>query len=146
MNTLQHLVWSHLLICTHLLDMCVCVCLIAQLCLTFCDRIDCSPLGSCVHGDSPGKNSGVGCQVLLQGIFPTQGSNLGLPHCRQILYCLSHQRFLILVSVVISLITNEIKHLFIYLAISYLWNVCSYQFFFWLSSSLFLLLIYRSSL
>ena len=33
----------------------------------------------------------MGCHSLLQGIFPTQGSNLGLPHCRQILYHLSHQ-------------------------------------------------------
>ena len=41
--------------------------------------------------DSPGKNTGVHCHALLQGIFPTQGSNPGLPHCRQILYCLSHQ-------------------------------------------------------
>ena len=37
-------------------------------------------------------NTGVGCRFLLQGIFPTQGSNLGLLHCRQILYRLSHQR------------------------------------------------------
>ena len=36
--------------------------------------------------DSPGKNTGVGCHSLLQGIFLTQGSNLGLPHCRQTLY------------------------------------------------------------
>ena len=50
-----------------------------------------SLLGSSVHGDSPGKNTGVGCHVLLQGIFPTQGSNPGLPHCRWILHCLSHQ-------------------------------------------------------
>ena len=41
--------------------------------------------------DSTAKNTGVGCHSLLQGIFPTQGSNLGLLHCRQILYCLSHQ-------------------------------------------------------
>ena len=41
--------------------------------------------------DSPGKNTGVGCHSFLQGIFPTQGSNPGLPHCRQILYRLSHQ-------------------------------------------------------
>ena len=41
--------------------------------------------------DSPGKNSGVGCHFLLQGIFPTQELNLGLPHCRQTLYHLSHQ-------------------------------------------------------
>ena len=36
-------------------------------------------------------NSGVGCPFLLQGIFPTQGSNLGLLHCRQTPYCLSYQ-------------------------------------------------------
>ena len=57
-----------------------------------CNPMDCSPPGSSVHGDSPGKNTGVGCHALLQGIFPTQGSNPGLPHCRQILYCLNHQR------------------------------------------------------
>ena len=41
--------------------------------------------------DSPGKNTGVGCHFLLQGIFPTQGLNPGLLHCRQILYQLSYQ-------------------------------------------------------
>ena len=41
--------------------------------------------------NSPGKNTGVGCHSLLQGIFLIQGLNLGLLHCRQILYCLSHQ-------------------------------------------------------
>ena len=41
--------------------------------------------------NSPGQNTGVGSYSLLQGIFPTQGSNPGLPHCRQILYHLSHQ-------------------------------------------------------
>ena len=41
--------------------------------------------------NSPGQNPGVGCLSLLQGIFPTQGSNPGLPHCRRILYRLSHQ-------------------------------------------------------
>ena len=39
----------------------------------------------------PGKNTGVGCHFLLQGIFPTQELNLGLLHCRQILYCLSYK-------------------------------------------------------
>ena len=53
--------------------------------------IGCSPLGSSVHGDSPGKNTGVGCYALLQGIFPSQGLNPGLPHCRWILYHLNHQ-------------------------------------------------------
>ena len=41
--------------------------------------------------DFPGKNTGVGCHLLLQRIFLTRGLNLGLPRCRQILCCLSHQ-------------------------------------------------------
>ena len=41
--------------------------------------------------DSPGQNTGVGSLSLLQGIFLTQGSNPGLPHCRCILYQLSHK-------------------------------------------------------
>ena len=41
--------------------------------------------------NSPGQNTGVGSHSLLQGIFPTQRSNPGLPQCRQILYYLSHQ-------------------------------------------------------
>ena len=53
--------------------------------------MDCSPPGSSRAWDSPGKNTGVGCHFLLQGIFPTQGSNPGLPHCRQTLKPLSHQ-------------------------------------------------------
>ena len=40
--------------------------------------------------DFTGKNTGVGCCFLLQGISPTQGSNLGILHCKQTLYCLSH--------------------------------------------------------
>ena len=67
------------------------LCLVAQLCPTLCNLMHCSPPGSSVHGDSPGKNTGVGCYSLLQDIFPTQGSNPGLPHCRRILYHLSHQ-------------------------------------------------------
>ena len=61
-------------------------CLVTQSCLTLCDPIDCSLPGSSVHGDSPGKNTGVGNPSRLQGIFPTQGSNPGLLHYRQILY------------------------------------------------------------
>ena len=57
-----------------------------QSCPTLCDPMYCSLLGSTVHGDFPCKNTGVGCRVLLQGIFPTQVSNPRLPHCRQILY------------------------------------------------------------
>ena len=44
----------------------------------FCDPMDCILPGSSVHGDSPGKDTGVGCQALLRGIFLTQGSNLHL--------------------------------------------------------------------
>ena len=42
--------------------------------------------------DSPVKNTGVGYHLLLQGMFPTQGSKPHLPNCGQILYYLSHQR------------------------------------------------------
>ena len=65
--------------------------LVAQMCLTLCGPMDYSPSGSSVHGESPGENTEVGCHALLQGIFPTQGSNQGFPHCRWILYHLSHQ-------------------------------------------------------
>ena len=67
------------------------LCLVAQTCPTLWDPMDCSPPGSFAHGDSPGKNTGIGCHALFQGIFPTQGSNTGLLHCRQILYHLSHE-------------------------------------------------------
>ena len=63
-----------------------------------CDPIRYSPPGSSVHGilqarilEWKKKNTGVGCHSLLQGLFLTQGSNPGLLHCKQILYCLSHQ-------------------------------------------------------
>ena len=56
-----------------------------------CNPMDCSPPGSSVHGDSPGKNTGLGSHSLLQRIFQTQGQDPSLLHCRQILYCLSHQ-------------------------------------------------------
>ena len=46
----------------------------------------------CSPWNSPGQNTGVGSLSLLQGIFPTQGSNPGVPHCRHILYQLSHRR------------------------------------------------------
>ena len=65
--------------------------LVTQSCLTLCNPMDCSPPGSSDHGNSSGKNTGVDCHALLQGILPTQGSNPGLLHCRKILYCLSHQ-------------------------------------------------------
>ena len=66
-------------------------CLVTQSSPTLFHPMDCSPPGTSVHGNSPGKNIGVVCHALLQGIFPTQGSNSGLLHCRRILYHLSHQ-------------------------------------------------------
>ena len=86
--------------------------LVTQSCLTLCDPMNCSLPGSSVHGFPQEKmtlewvvipfsrgwerkwekmmkewnDTGVGCHSLLQGIFPTQGLNLGFLHCRQILY------------------------------------------------------------
>ena len=54
--------------------------IVTKLCLTLCGP-----------WNSPGQNTGVASLSLLQRIFPTQGSNLGLPHCRQVLYQLSNQ-------------------------------------------------------
>ena len=54
---------------------CECVYLVAQLCPSLCNPMDCSLPGFFVHGDYPGKNTGVGCHALLQGIFPTQVLN-----------------------------------------------------------------------
>ena len=79
------------LLCINLFYACALLCLVAQSCPTLSNHMDGSPPGSSVHGDSPGKNIIVGCHALLQGIYPTQGSNPGLLHCRWILYCLSHQ-------------------------------------------------------
>jgi len=64
--------------------------LFAQLCPILCDPMDYIPPGFSVW-DFPGKNTGVGCHLLIQGIFPTQGLNLGLLDCRWILYQLSYQ-------------------------------------------------------
>ena len=68
---------------------------VAQSWLTLCDPMDCSLPGSSINGIFPGKNTGVGCHFLLQGIFLTQGLNPDLPHCRQTLYRLSHQEDII---------------------------------------------------
>ena len=61
---------------------------VAQSCLTLCDPMD---YVSPSPWNSPGQNTGVGSLSLCQGIFTTQGSNPGFPHCRWILYQLSHQ-------------------------------------------------------
>ena len=71
-----------------LLSCCVCAWSVAKSCLTLQPR-GLQPSRPSVPGIFPGKNTGVGCHVLLQGIFPTQGSNpplLRLLHCRQVLY------------------------------------------------------------
>ena len=74
-----------------MINPCAALCLVAESRQTLCDPMNCSLAGSSVHGDSPGKNTGVGCHALLHGIFTTQGSNPGLLHYRWILYCLSYQ-------------------------------------------------------
>ena len=56
-----------------------------QSCLTLCNAMDYSPPGSCPW-DSPGKDTGVGFHVLLQGIFPTQGSKGS--NCISHIYCI----------------------------------------------------------
>ena len=59
---------------------------VAQSCRTLYD-----PIQSMEFSNSPGQNTGVGSRSLLQGIFPSQGWNPGLPHCRRSLYQLSYQ-------------------------------------------------------
>ena len=69
------------------LPRCMCACIESlQSCPTLCDPMDSSLPWLLCPWDSPGKNIGVGSYSLLQGVFPTQGWNPGLPHCRQILY------------------------------------------------------------
>ena len=82
---------------------CVCVCVCVCVCLQSLSRAQLfgTPWGTNPWGtvapqaplsiDSLGKNTGVSCHSLLQGIFPTWGLNPGLLHCRQILYHQSHQ-------------------------------------------------------
>ena len=73
--------------------------------------MDCSPPGSSVHGDSPSENTGEGGHASLQGIFPTQGSNPGLLHCRQIIYHLSRQGSPRILEWVASLLRESIQGL-----------------------------------
>ena len=61
---------------------------VAQLCPPLCDHMDTKLLHP---WNFPGKSTGVSCHFLRHGIFPTQGSNPGLPHCRQTFYRQSHQ-------------------------------------------------------
>ena len=87
MGVLTNLMWlSFCNICMSNHHIRLCVCLVTQLCLTLCD-----PWTVAHQAPSSGKNTGVSSHSLLQGIFPTQGSNPGILYCRQILYYLSHQ-------------------------------------------------------
>ena len=70
---------------------CVCVCVSRSVMSDPLQSHGLQPTRLLCPWDSPGKNSGVSCYFLLQEIFPTQGSNLGLLHYRQILYHLNHQ-------------------------------------------------------
>ena len=63
-----------------------CCPLVTKSCLTLWDPMDSSPPGSSIHGDSPCKNTGVGCHFHLQGIFPGQGLDPCLLHCRWLFY------------------------------------------------------------
>ena len=64
---------------------------VAQSCPALCDPMDCSPSGSSVHGILQARILEWVAISFSRGISPTQGSNLGLPHCRQTLNHLSHQ-------------------------------------------------------
>ena len=68
-----------------------CCCLFAKSCPTLLQPQGLQPTRFLCPWDFPGKNTGVVCHFLLQGIFPTQGSNQGLLHCRHIVYQLSYQ-------------------------------------------------------
>ena len=74
--------------------MCVCVCVCVCVLVSHVQLFVTSWTVACqalLSQNSPGKNTGVGCHSLLQGIFPIRGWSPDLLHCRQILYCLSHQ-------------------------------------------------------
>ena len=71
--------------------LCCVPCLVAQSCLPLCKPTDCSPPGSSIHGILQARILEWVAMPSCRGLFPTQGSNPGLPHCRWILYHLSHQ-------------------------------------------------------
>ena len=82
-----------------LAPVCVCACVHVCVCVCVCPSVvsyslwpyELWPARLLYPWNSPGKNTGARCHSLLQGIFPTQECNSCLPHCRQILYHLSHQ-------------------------------------------------------
>ena len=89
-NSQPALVFSSTVLSLGTTDICMCI----QSCLTLCNPLDYTLPGSSVHWDFSGKNTGVGCHFLFQGIFLTQGQNpclLYLRHCSWILHPLSCQ-------------------------------------------------------
>ena len=70
---------------------CVCVCVSHSVMLNSLRPYGLQPTRLFCPWNFAGKNTGVGCYSILQGFFPSQGFNLGLLHCRQTLYYLSHQ-------------------------------------------------------
>ena len=84
----ERLDWTELIVIADTLKYCLChwsEVKVAQVCPTLCNTVDYS------LRDSPGQNTRMGSLSFLQGIFPTWGSNPGLPNCKQILYQLSHK-------------------------------------------------------
>ena len=87
--------YLHLFICVGgsiYLHVCMRACILASVMSNSLQPCGLQPVRLPCPWDCPGKNTGVGCHALLQGVFPTEGLNPGLPHCRRILYPLSHQR------------------------------------------------------
>ena len=72
-------------------QICVCVCISRLIVSSSLGLHGLQPTRLLCPWNSSGKNTGVGCHSFLQGIFPSQGSNSNLLHCKQILYLLSHQ-------------------------------------------------------
>ena len=83
-----------------------------QLCLTLCDPMGCNPPGSSVCGDSPGKNIGVGCHALLQGMLPTQ-LEPAAPALQADSFPLS-PRGAQIVSINLAFVYNSLIYIFIY--------------------------------
>ena len=84
--------------------------LVAQLCLTLQSH-GLQPAELLRPWNPPGKSTGVGCHSPLQGVFPTQGLNLGLLHCRQILCLLSHSIINIYLFVSVFINDNDSRYL-----------------------------------
>ena len=80
------------------------LCLVAQSCPTL------MPARLLCPGDSLGKNTGVGCHALLQGIFPTQGLNPDLLHCRQFLYPIMTNNITLIILIILGYYINIISY------------------------------------